>query len=300
MAKARDNADPHGFRQEGKDLLRGVAGGTIFGMPLLYTMEVWQHGLSFHSRHLLGALAVILGLNVVFSFFAGVREHYSAETFSEALEDAVTAVGLGLAIAFVVLWLTGRIDPAQDGWNPIVGKVLLEACVVSVGITFTNFKFRQKGDARQGEDANHRDPGFKNLSNEQKQLRADLNDWAATVAGAFVFAFNVAPTEEVVLIALDLSPAQLLVLLLATIVMAYVILYAAGFKDHKVYEKDSVFQSPFAETAMTVAGALLVAALLLVLIGRPESLASPDAFVACVVALGFPAVVGAAAGRLIV
>ncbi len=300
MAKAQRTTDRYGFRQEAGDLLRAIAGGTIFGMPLLYTMEMWQHGLSFPARHLLGALIAILCLNVVFSFFAGVREHYNAESFSHAVEDAITAVGLGLLISVVVLWLTGRIDPAAEAWNPLIGKVLLEACVVSVGITFTNFKFRQKVDARGGEDRTHGRPDFKGLTDEQKQLRADLNDWAATLTGAFVFSFNIAPTEEVVLIALALSPGQLLTLLAASVVMAYVILYAAGFKEHTVYEKDSLFQSPFAETAMTVTGAVLVAGLLLLLIGRPEALGSPSAFIASVIALGFPAVVGAAAGRLIV
>ena len=63
----------------------------------------------------------------------------------------------------------------------------------------------------------------------------------------------------------------------------HVILYAAGFKDHPVYEKDSLFQSALAETAMTAAGAYLVAALLLVLVGAPTSTASLGSFVAAVV-----------------
>jgi uncharacterized membrane protein len=82
--------------------------------------------------------------------------------------------------------------------------------------------------------------------------------------------------------------------------MGYVILYAAGFKDHKVYEQDSLFQAPVVETVMTTAAALFVAALLLVLFGAPGATASPALFIASVVTLGFPAAVGAAAGRLIV
>jgi hypothetical protein len=30
-------ADPHGFREEGQDLLRGIAGGAIVGVPPLCT-----------------------------------------------------------------------------------------------------------------------------------------------------------------------------------------------------------------------------------------------------------------------
>jgi hypothetical protein len=37
---------PAGWRQEGRDLMAAVAGGAIVGMPLLYTMEMWYHGMT--------------------------------------------------------------------------------------------------------------------------------------------------------------------------------------------------------------------------------------------------------------
>ena len=269
-------------------------------MPLLYTMEVWYHGVSFHTAHLLGTLVLILCLNVAFSFFAGLRERHSSASLAGALEDGISAVGLGIFVSIMILGLIGRIDPGLEGWHPIVGKVVLEACIVSVGITFTNFKFRQKVDERAAGEGAEPESDGRALGDEQKQLHADLMDLAAILAGAFVFAFNVAPTEEIVLIASGLAPHALLILLLASMLIAYVILYAAGFKDHKVYEKDSLFQAPLVETTMTVAGALLVSALLLILVGESGATASPSIFVAAVVALGFPAAVGAAAGRLII
>ena len=107
-------------------------------MPLLYTMEVWQHGVSFHPLHLLATFVLIFGLNLVFSFFAGVRERYSANSFTYAVEDAITAMGLGVVIALAVLWLIGRIDP-----GPKAGTTSRQgghrSGIVSVGIAFTNF-----------------------------------------------------------------------------------------------------------------------------------------------------------------
>jgi putative integral membrane protein (TIGR02587 family) len=297
-AKARAASDPYGFREEGQDLLRGIAGGTIVGVPLLYTMEVWFHGVSFNTMHLLGALLLTLLLNLVFSYFGGLRERYDRASFTGAIDDGVTAVGIGVFVAAGVLALIGQINPGDDGVGAVIGKIVMEGCIVSVGVTFTNFKFRQKADERTGATAP--ESGNSGLSNEQKQLHADLMDLAAAATGAFVFAFNVAPTEEIVLIASGLGPDALVVLLLASTAMAYVILFAAGFKDHKVYEKDSLFQAPGPEVVMTVAVALLVAALLLLLFGETSAMATPSMFIAAVITLSFPAAVGAAAGRLVI
>jgi putative integral membrane protein (TIGR02587 family) len=292
--------DPHGFRQEGQDLLRGVAGGTIVGAPLLYTMEVWFHGVSYHTAHLLGALLLTIALNVAFCYFAGLRERYDQASFTGAIDDAVTALALGVFVAAAILALIGQVDPG-DGFGAIAGKVVLEACIVSVGITFTNFKFRQKIDERAGSQPHaSASAGAGALTDEQKQLHADLMDLAAAASGAFVFAFNVAPTEEIVLIASGLGPFALLLLLLTTMLVAYIVLYAAGFKDHKVYEQDSLFQAPSVETLMTVGVAIGVSALLMALFGESSATASPSLFIATVVTLGFPAAVGAAAGRLII
>jgi putative integral membrane protein (TIGR02587 family) len=256
---------------------------------------------SYHTAHLLGALLLTLVLNVVFSYFAGLRERYDEASFPGAIDDGVTALALGAVIAAVILALLGQIDLATESPGAIAGKVVLEACIVSVGITFTNFKFRQSVDERAGpQPAQAPRQGGSALTDEQKQLHADLMDLAAAASGAFVFAFNIAPTEEIVLIASALAPAQLIALLLATMLAAYIVLYAAGFKDHKVYEQDSLFQAPLVETLMTAAVALAVAALLLVLFGEPSATASASQFVATVVTLGFPAAVGAAAGRLII
>ena len=208
--RSKPKSDPHGFREEGQDLVRGIAGGTIVGAPLLYTMEVWFHGVSYHTAHLLGAVLLTLVLNVAFSYFAGLRERYEHSSFTGAVDDGVTAFALGLFVAAGILALIGRLE---------------------IGVE---------------------------------------------------------------------SPGALLALLCATLLAAHVVLYAAGFKDHKVYEEDSLFQAPLVETLMTVAVALSVAALLLLLFGESSAAASPAMFVAAVVTLGFPAAVGAAAGRLII
>jgi uncharacterized membrane protein len=120
----------------------------------------------------------------------------------------------------------------------------------------------------------------------------------ATIAGAVVFALNIAPTEEVMLIATQSGPWRLLLMLATGVVLCYIILFASGFEEHRVHVK-SILQHPWAETTMNCAAALLVAAGLLVLLGQREHLRDPATFVGATVTLGLPAMVGGAAGRLV-
>lgn len=294
---AAKNAVWKSFREEGNDLLRGAAGGLIFGTPLLFTMEMWFHGMRISPEHLLGILALVTLINTCFSYASGLRRHNDNHTVSGALADSVTAMAMGAIMAVMILALIGQLNPG-DGIDVMIGKIVIEAGAISLGITFTNTKFPRRKDKDAGQepyDALEDAP----LSAEQRQARLDFQNLAAAFAGAVIFSFNVAPTEEIVLIASSQSTLSLLVLLFAQGVIGYVILYAAEFKQHKVFKKTPM-QSPSAETVMTVAISLLVSALMLVLIGVDEALSSPQIFIACVITLGLPAVIGGAAGKVVV
>jgi putative integral membrane protein (TIGR02587 family) len=298
-------ADPQGWRQERQDLLRGVAGGAIVGMPLLYTMEMWEHGLVLTEWHLLGLLAAILLINFLFSFVVGLREE---STLFGAFADAVTAIGIGILFSTLVLWLIGEVTP-DTALPAVAGKILIESAGVSLGVSFAN---AYRGKSRTGDDAQEQDQGSSGGGSEPKkgsddqpedrerrQLHADVNDLGATLAGATVFALNIAPTEEVLLIATRLAPWQQLALLAAAVALCYVILFASEFEEPQVHV-ESVFQHPWAETAMACAVSLGVSYLLLALVGQREALSHPATTVAAVITLGLPAIVGGAAGRLVV
>lgn len=269
--------------------MRGVAAGAIVGMPLLYTMEMWWHGLTLSPWHLIGLLGGTLVVTFLFSLLSGMREGNSPLI---AGMDAVTSLGIGLVFSAVVLLLIGEIGGGQSAASAL-GKIVIEAAPVSIGVAFANAQFSgSRTGETDGEQAPPEDP-------ERAQLQADLQDAAATLAGSTVFAFNIAPTEEVLKIASRLLPLQLLLLLGAALVLCYIILFASGLEQHRVHVK-GLFQHPVAETAMNGAISLGVAFLLLLVVGQREALASPGIAVASVVVLGLPAIVGGAAGRLIV
>jgi putative integral membrane protein (TIGR02587 family) len=300
-ARKRRDDDSHGWRQEGQDLLRGFAGGAIVGMPLLYTMEMWWHGMTLSEWHLLSLLGALLLVNTLFSLFVGLREEH---TLGGAFSDAITSLGIALLFSAAVLGLIGELRGGA-ALAESCGKILIEAVGVSVGVSFAN---AYRGRSRTGEEEQQGGGGqdgaaaarrARREDPEKLQLQADLNDLGATLAGAALFALNIAPTEEVILIASRLSPWQQFALLAATFGLCYVILFAAGFEAHQVHV-DSVFQHPLAETVMACATSLGVALFLLALLGQREVLSHPSSAIAATLTLGLPAAVGGAAGRLIV
>jgi putative integral membrane protein (TIGR02587 family) len=295
--------DPRGWRQEGRDLLRGTAGGLIFGAPLLYTMEVWQRGEALSPGRTLIVLIVILLFNGAFSLFSGLREENEAShSPTHAFSDAISAFGLALVLSGVIMVLIGRVNFTNLTTTGI-GMILIEALVISVGITFTNIRFGSEGRGDEDPDAKPQtalETGAPTLENAQKQVKADMLEAAATLGGAFVFSMSVAPTEEILKIALGLSASQQLLLLGAEVLICYLILYASNLGQLEVHIQGSLFQSPTAETVMTVGAALLISICLLLLFGFPGTMASPSVFIASVVTLALPAVVGGAAGRLAV
>ena len=56
-----------------EDVMRGVAGGAILGVPLLYTQETWLHGRSVSPVVILAGVLVVLGVNMALSYFVGFR-----------------------------------------------------------------------------------------------------------------------------------------------------------------------------------------------------------------------------------
>lgn len=179
--------------------------------------------------------------------------------------EAVTAVGIGILFSTVILWLVGEFRMGQST-GEILGRIVFEAAPVSIGVSFANAQIQ--GKSRTGEDARSEKsssgPSGSLPERERLQLRADLKDAGATAAGAAVFALNIAPTEEVIMIATRLPYWQVVVMLFATLILGYVILFASGFEEHQVFVP-CVFQHPVAETVVVGAISLAVAACLLFL-----------------------------------
>jgi putative integral membrane protein (TIGR02587 family) len=118
------------------------------------------------------------------------------------------------------------------------------------------------------------------------------------LCGAVLFAANVAPTEEIVMIASEISSWNLLGLALVSIALAALILFYSDFTGAQRLAQTKGVSAVVIGTIITYAIALLSSAMILWFFGRFDGVAWVT-IVAQTVVLGLAATLGASAGRLL-
>lgn len=270
----------HALAQSAREYGRGVAGGLLFSLPVLYTMEVWWTGFIASPERLLAALGVTFGLLLLYNFYAGLHADAS---LLEVWIDSVEELGLGLVLAALVLWLTGQLGTGQS-LDELLGKVVLEAMAVSIGVSIGTAQLGAADETSQGMATR--------AAQDAHTLGAHL---ALSLCGAFIVAANVAPTEEVVQIASETTLVRLLLVVLLSLALCALVLFASGFRGARSEHRARIV---LRDTVLAYAVALLASALLLWFFGRFDGL-QPVSSLAHVVTLGLPAALGASAGRLL-
>ncbi|MGI9067991.1 MAG: DUF2391 family protein, partial [Pyrinomonadaceae bacterium] len=174
---------------------RGVAGGLMFSLPLLYTMEVWWAGFIAHPWRLLIYMLATFVLLLGYNRYGGLRRD---ATKMEVAIDSVEVMGLGLVIAGVVLVLLGRIT-LEMPVNEIAGLIVVEAMTVAIGVSVGTAQLGAGGEEDEGlgETPNKNDIHFG-------------SQMVFAFCGALLFAANIAPTEEVVILAIETSWVRLM------------------------------------------------------------------------------------------
>ena len=118
--------------------------------------------------------------------------------------------------------------------------------------------------------------------------------------GAIFLAFNVAPTEEVVLIAYQMSWAHRLILMVLSLALLHVVVYELGFPGEDLRRGDNgPWRTFLTFTAPGYAIALMISVIALWVFGRLDGVALDQAY-AAVLVLAFPAALGCATARLVI
>jgi putative integral membrane protein (TIGR02587 family) len=256
--------------------MRGVAGGVILGVPLIYTQEVWLHGRSVAPMLIVAGLVSVFAMNIALSYYVGFRPGRT----HRPIEDAVVGMGLSVLLSALLLVLLDRVGSQTSPQNAL-GVTALGAIPVSIGFAVGS----ALAPVRGGEKAS--------------AIPSGAGDLLVAGAGALVFALNIAPTEEPVVLAAELGGVRLGLLVVASLVLPYLIVFYAEFggRDRRI-ASDGATQGPLIETILAYAVAVGVSVAMLVLFGRVDALRG--ATFAQVVTLAFPASIGAALGRLLV
>lgn len=254
---------------------RGLAGGLMFSLPLLYTMEMWWAGFIAQPLRLAGLLAFTYILLLGYNRFAGM--HHDA-TWLEVAIDSVEELGLGLVTSALVLYLLGRIGPHTSA-DEALGKIVVEAATVAIGFSIGTAQLH-------GE------------SNDDRKESTFGGELVIAFCGAVLFAANIAPTEEIVIVAIETDPLRLFGLAVLSLALGSVVLYFSNFRrSSAIVHREGPLDIALG-TLATYAVALIASAIILWFFGRFAD-ASMEIVVRQLVVLAFPATLGASAGRLL-
>lgn len=285
---------------------RGVAGGLMFSLPLLYTMEVWWTGFIAHPWRLLTYVLATFVLLLGYNRYAGLRRDAS---MMEVAIDSVEEMGIGLSIAGLVLFLLGRIT-FEMPVNEIAGLIVMEAMTVAIGVSIGTAQLGGDGKEDEGlggESVKQPRPSADRRAQNKvsgEGVRADKKEihfggqMVLGFCGAVLFAANLAPTEEIVVVAIETSWMKIVGLALISPLMGLLILHYSEFKGAQKFVHTDGPNAILLGTVITYAIALATSALILWFFGRFDGVTLYLALAQTVV-LGVAATLGASAGRLL-
>lgn len=262
-----------------RNYARGICGGLLFSLPMIYTMEIWWAGIQLHPpRQLFYFLACAL-LLLAFNRLVGLR---CDRSMLGVAFDSIEALGLGILVSFTLLAL---LDRFQTGDTPasILGKTVLEAGLVSIGICVGKAQFgaSPEEEGMEGEGAEAADTWH--------------GQGIYAICGAVIVTASVGPTDEIQHLS-DIATWRIFLLALGSLMLGILVLHFSDFINAKPAQGGVLgimaggFQSYFL--------ALAVCTGILYVFGRFDGLDLAPA-VNQVVVLGFPGSLGASAGRLL-
>lgn len=255
--------------------MRGVAGGVVVGVPLIYTQEVWFHGGNLPLSGIFGLLAGAFVLNLALSTAIG----FNSGRTHRPVEDAVVGFGLSFVLAAFLLTLLKRVD-MQMSLGSRLAIIAVSAVPISLGFALGNSLAPKEGG-------------------KSEELSGGFGDLLAAAGGAMVLVLNISPTEEPLLLASELGKVRLIGLVLVSLILSYLMVFYAEFNGRHVRMRaGNPINTPLLETMVAYLVALGISAGLLWAFGEFPAL-DPSTLAKSVV-LAFPASLGAALGRLLV
>ena len=263
-------------------MARGFAGALIFALPMLMTMEMWWLGF-YMDRFRLGLLLlanfpVLVGL----SHFIGFKETFN---WKQDVVDALVAYAVAFTMAAIVLSLLAIVQIGMP-LDEIIGKISLQAIPGSLGAMLAFSQLGSDSSKKEKEKKEQRGPHY------PRELFFML-------VGALFLAFNVAPTEEMILIAFKMSSWHTFALAIVSVFIMHAFVYSVEFSGQDGIPPSTSEWSVFLRfTIVGYAIALLVSMYILWTFGRYEGLDLAH-LMSITLVLGFPAAIGAAAARLI-
>ncbi len=284
-----DAARPVADRAFFKLLMRAFAGAVLFGLPLLMTAEMWTLGFTMQPERLALMLVLTVPLLTGLAYYGGFRHNIG---LGDSLVDGLVSFAVGVVASIVVLCAFGVLD-SQSSVQQVVGVVALQSVSAGMGAALAS---SQLGLDENDDGAD--DGGSGGEAPERGESYG--GELFLMVAGALFFAFNLTPTEEIILIAQEQGHVVYAIgLMLASLGLLHAFVYALGFRgQHEAAHERARLPTFVSLTLPGYALVLLTSLLVLWLFGRLDGL-EPSQALHMTTVLGLPGALGAATARLI-
>lgn len=257
---------------------RAFGGAVLFSFPLLMTAEMWDLGATMDRLRLAVFIGAALPVTAGLAWYCGFEETANPR---EALEDALVAFGVGFVASAAILLLIGQIS-VDMSFGELVGRIGIQTVPAAIGAVVARRQLGGRDEVDRQERTSY--PG----------------ELFLMAAGAVFIAFNVAPTEEMILIAASMTARHSVGLIVLSVLMLHVLVYQVGFAGQEERPGYAGFGLTFMHFTLAGYGiALGVSLAVLWTFERTVGAGIADVATMAVV-LGFPAALGAAVARLIV
>lgn len=284
MAQASSSNDTD--RQSNSYLIgigRGIGGALLFAIPMLMTMEMWSLGMFMDRTRLFILLIVTLPLLVVLAHRIGFERTLS---WSDALRDACLAYGIGIFSSVIILTVFNQLSPDMS-LDEIVGKIALQS--VSAGMGALLGRSQLGNDSLEDDDDDDSPTGDVGY----------LDELFLMAIGALFLSLNIAPTDEMIVIAYKMTGWHALALIVVSVLAMHGFVYAVCFKGSHMLSADMPWWHAFFRFTMVgYVLALLISFYTLWTFERVDGVSYTQVLYTVIV-LGLPASIGAAAARLI-
>jgi putative integral membrane protein (TIGR02587 family) len=260
------------------NLVRAFGGAIIFSLPLLMTMEMWWHGFYMDNFRLI--LLTIMSIPLL-----AATSHYSGfETTSgliDDLRDAFIALAIGAITSLIILTLLSQIT-LDSNLDTIVGKILPQSVAAAIGASLARSQL-----------------GSGNKKKSSERSISYFGEVTIMLIGALFLAFNLAPTEEMILLAFLISEWQAIGLGLLTIGLMHAFIYAADFMGQESVPESVPMSHVFLKFTVAGYAVAFVTSLIILWIFERTVGMSAHLIIMSAIVLSFPAGIGAAAARLV-
>lgn len=261
-----------------RDFGRAAGGALLFSLPMLMTMELWELGFYLDRGRLITLMLAALPMLFFLSRQIGFEK---TRSWRDDVIDALIALGVAAVTSSVLLVLFGAIGKGMSA-DEIIGKIAIQMVPGAIGALLAKSQFGDTGDEDSAE--------------KEETYGGELFLMAV---GALFLGFNMAPTEEMMLISFRMTEWHALGLVALSLALMHGFVFAVGFAGgSEVSPEESMWSAFLRLTLPGYVVALSISLFLLWIFARTDGMSFGDAVMAMVV-LGFPSAIGAASARLI-